>query len=562
MAYSIIGIDFGTSTTVVTVKNYHDSMQRKECQPLIVDGSASIPTQVFIREDGVYFFGKEVDSELQAGCSGTAFRNFKMDLIHPDSEKRRNAQELTKAFFGYLYRQFDSQREFLHVCPETKTYISYPAKWTPDIISFMKQCAIDAGFGNAYSVFGETEPTAAIYAALTHYEEMIYESGVIAQNRPINVLMLDMGAGTSDITIFKLLVDSNNRFSIGHDGQIISHPAIDNAYLCGGREIDEVLADYNESYLQRILTGHSIPEGLLKVNREGVKEWKETSVSKRLAEDATVPIPGYLNSTLNMLSQFGMVSNTPYPAIDRGVFELLTRSHWSQLHALLSDAVSKASHVIEGVTGPESIDLAIVTGGHSQWYCVKDLLSGKSVAGLHPLPFNKLINDSKKLICESRPQETVACGLAYRDLEFDVKHTSPNSLWIKFRLQDTKGKCIPSEIFNPLVQFDTLPCKTTISWSPVIQAHTLSLSDAKLECDCLYGTDPSTAVAHSVTTYIELNTIFGVVFTFLLGGFLGGDSSYKITIKVDVNVSEDGSGFLEGEASSEYADSSYFRIDF
>ena len=362
--YSIIGIDFGTSTTVMTVKNYYPGMNRNDCHPIIVQKMPSIPTLVFEREDGACFFGKDVDSEILAGSKGCVHTNFKMDLISPSSETRQTAQRVTRLFFKFLYEQFSRQREFLQVSPSIKTYLSYPAKWTPDVIGFMKQCAIDAGFGDKNSVFGETEPTAAIFASLVHNETAL-KQGIIARNVPLNVLMLDMGAGTTDVTVFKLFADGEGRISIGQDGQIISHPSIDNPYHCGGREIDGFLAAYNEDYLKKVINGPNIPEGLIKLNREGVKEWKEVTVSQRLAKESAVPIPGYLSTTLNALSQFGMTSSQPYPDIDRSVFESLTKEHWSQLRTLLLDAIAKASTVINNLNGPEDIDLLVVTGGHS-----------------------------------------------------------------------------------------------------------------------------------------------------------------------------------------------------
>ena len=65
--YSIIGIDFGTSATVVKIKNYYDGMSKGDSQSLTIGGSPTIPTQVFIRNDGQYFYGGEVESEVQAG---------------------------------------------------------------------------------------------------------------------------------------------------------------------------------------------------------------------------------------------------------------------------------------------------------------------------------------------------------------------------------------------------------------------------------------------------------------------------------------------------------------
>jgi molecular chaperone DnaK (HSP70) len=114
----------------------------------------------------------------------------------------------------------------------------------------MKECAIAAGFGTEANVFGETEPTAAIFSTFVNHSDEIYENKLVVQELPINVMMLDMGAGTSDVTIFKLKVDKNNKFFVGYENQIITYPSVDNTYLCGGREIDKLLSEYVMNYVR------------------------------------------------------------------------------------------------------------------------------------------------------------------------------------------------------------------------------------------------------------------------------------------------------------------------
>jgi molecular chaperone DnaK (HSP70) len=167
----------------------------------------------------------------------------------------------------------------------------------------MKQSVVDAGFGTADTVFGETEPTAAIYATFTNHEAMLKEQQLVAQEIPINVMMLDMGAGTSDVTIFRFMADKQNKFHIGHDGKIISHPAVDNAYLCGGREIDRLLCDYNLNYLRQVFPGSEVHDGLKQKNESGIKEWKETHVSPRLQENLSASLPGEMMTLIKIVIQ-------------------------------------------------------------------------------------------------------------------------------------------------------------------------------------------------------------------------------------------------------------------
>ena len=544
--YTIIGIDFGTSATVVKVKNYYEGMNDSDCQPLMIGGSTIIPTLVFQRKnDGKLFFGRDAESEYKAGSEGVLHRNFKMDLLIP--ERKENAQRLIKEFMKYLYQQFLLQKPQLNVSDTVKTFISYPAKWTPEIITFMKQSVVDAGFGTADTVFGETEPTAAIYATFTNHEAMLKEQQLVAQEIPINVMMLDMGAGTSDVTIFRFMADKQNKFHIGHDGKIISHPAVDNAYLCGGREIDRLLCDYNLNYLRQVFPGSEVHDGLKQKNESGIKEWKETHVSPRLQENQSASISGEMMTLINMLRSFSPnMQNIAYPNLDRTAFEAATKEHWSQLHTLMTDAVAKAAEVIPEIKGPEDIDLMIVTGGHSQWYCVREMCLGHSVAGLPPINFKKIIDNPKRLLSEGRPQETVANGLVFRDLSFDITHTSANNLWIQLVMDDKTA----SDIYQVLSQFETLPVQKSISWQQELEAGFFCTEAVKIECRSLYGADFDTGVLSKTSVNLPLNGLLDIIFgsVFLPFALLNnGMANYTVSTTLDISISEDGSVTINGD---------------
>lgn len=546
--YSIIGIDFGTSTTVVKVKNYFDGMKGNECQPLMIGNSTVVPTLIFENDQRMYF-GREAESEYNnSDGKGTLYRNFKMDLLIP--ERQEKAKELVRAFMMYLYQQFSMQKAQLNLFNTVKTFISYPAKWTPDIIAFMKQSVIDAGFGTEATVFGETEPTAAIYATFTNHEEALKEHRLVSQGIPLNVMMLDMGAGTSDVTIFRFMADRQNKFHIGLDGKIISHPAVDNAYLCGGREIDRLLSEYNYEYLKSIIPGGNVNEGLWNKISAEIKSWKESHLSPRLQNGLEATMPGQLMTVLNTFRAFLTGPIPQYEDIDREKFQELTKEHWSQLHTLITDAIAKAAEVIPEIRGPEDIDLLIVTGGHSQWYCVKDMCLGRSVAGLAPINFRKIIDDPERLIAEARPQETVANGLVFRDLAFDIRHTSANNLWLQLSLNDKTY----SDVYQVLNLFDVLPTTRTVEWKQTIVADSFSLDDAKIICHCCYGADEATGVHTTKEAKATLNSLgdflFKAVFSpfYIIDRLSGSDGSekYTVTVNITVQINEDGGARIGG----------------
>ena len=62
-----------------------------------------------------------------------------------------------------------------------------------------------------------------------------------------------MGAGTTDISILKLSIDE---YGIPHISEPLLYPSKSEPFLCGGREIDELMQQYT-------------PEGLLEADAFG-----------------------------------------------------------------------------------------------------------------------------------------------------------------------------------------------------------------------------------------------------------------------------------------------------
>lgn len=60
-------------------------------------------------------------------------------------------------------------------------------------------------------------------------------------------------------------------------------------------------------------------------------------------------------------------------SIDRAVFESFTKNYLEKVSELVSGCLEEAK-----ISGND-IDLVILTGGHSQWYFVKEILCGKMI---------------------------------------------------------------------------------------------------------------------------------------------------------------------------------------
>jgi molecular chaperone DnaK (HSP70) len=578
--YSIVGIDFGTSTTVVKVKNYGEGISPRDYHSLQFNNSNCLPTLIYQSEDNKLFFGYEAEEKFDSSRGkGILYKNFKMDLSGK-SDQQANTKWLIEEFFKYIYSEFSKQRNGFNVCPDVKVYISYPAKWIPEVRDLMKQCAIEAGFGTESNVFGEDEPTAAIYASFASHLEDLQRRGIIVCNKPVNVMMLDMGAGTSDIAIFKFRIDSNNKPVIN---ELITFPTAENVYLCGGREIDDLLEEDLNKYITKISKNNQISQTIKKAINKSAKKWKEQNVSPILKDNKTVEVPpSRVYDLISEKQNEGSYDNWPFE-INRRQFELLTQRHWKELHSLITGSINEAKKRLKEFHGAEDIDLVILTGGHSQWYGIRDFILRDDFACLESLNFLKIKQEPQRLLQEANPQETVAKGLVYKDVPFDVKHTMGNSLWIQFEID---GK--ESELFEAVSINDVLPIpneinKGTLDWQITINSNSLTTKDVKVLCHCYYGSNKENSIYKKSERIFAINNFLAAAiggvfrttgaaigesyhFLTLQWGKLGKSTKYcfkeTYTVKIStiINVSEDGTGKIKGTLGSDWNNGTPFEI--
>ena len=411
MDYTVVGIDFGTSTTVVKIRNYYEAGTTPTDHTLQFDGRNLLPTLIFKDSEGNLSFGKEalIKEEADREKEGKLYENFKMKLTGDGSTEDKEAQELTQKFFKHIYSRFNEERVNLGVLPEVKTYVSYPVKWEDNTSRFLIECAKNAKFTN---VEGIDEASAAIYAAIPNNLENLQKEGILNSDKPVNVMMLDMGAGTSDIAIFNFKIGADKKLAIGSP---VTWPP-KGKQNCGGSEIEGYLAVEFESYIKKISKKDEIKKNISKQIKGSVKEWKEDHLSLKLKDRGDVGLPGLLDDIVRDKQGDGIYENIQFERIDRQRFESITGEYWKQLRELIDGSLRNASEKLSGFTGAGDIDLIILTGGHSNWYGVSEFLKGEKFANCEPIDFTKIRNNpSARLLQEPSPQETVALGLVKMD---------------------------------------------------------------------------------------------------------------------------------------------------
>jgi len=552
--YTVVGIDFGTSTTVVKMRNYEkDGTILSDWKDLQFGDSNKLPTVAYKNEKGQFYFGQDAlnkeGDDREEEREGTPYKNFKMKLASKSLEEVEEGKKITEEFFKYIYSSFNAVRADKGVLAEVRTYVSYPVKWTSEIMNFMKECAEKAGFTNVNPGNEPTdEATAAIYASIPKNLENLQKERVIIRDMPVNVMMLDMGAGTSDISIFSFKIGADNKLVPGNSA---NWPPIDKQ-TCGGSEIDKYLAEELGKYFAKLSKKGPISKFISEEIEGSAKGWKETPLSPKLKEGGSVGLPERLGRTVREKQHDGIYEDLPFDRIDRQRFEAITGEHWRQLRELIAGALSNATGVLSDFTGAGDIDLIILTGGHSMWYGVREFILGKDFAGCEPIDFEKIKkNPDVRLLQEPSPQETVALGLVkmdeYKKNGLDLKPAMANSVWIQYKLENDTSE--PKLIIERNL---VLPFETKDEYTFEVQKSVFSIGKkVHLGIRCYYGTDLSTAKFSQIDLDKRLEYLLDEFIGFILGVVLGpifGTKAYfSVTIKLSISVNKNGTIDLNGK---------------
>ena len=112
-----IGVDFGTTTSVVHYVDYDES--GKIIRELFVHfgdaNNPTVPTMILPAGERVNKKGKVIKKAEYFGWKAYQYTEwhdslcseFKIDLVSADIQKREHAQELTKKFFVFLYQEYE-----------------------------------------------------------------------------------------------------------------------------------------------------------------------------------------------------------------------------------------------------------------------------------------------------------------------------------------------------------------------------------------------------------------------------------------------------------------------
>ena len=262
-----IGIDFGTSTTVVSVARYYDNRMACMTVPIAyrtydgVIGRDDRVVTMLANKDGRLLFGKAAeDFKYDLERNVDIWYSFKMDLgedlgnqyFKSTRADLRTPKDAATLFFRYLKTQIEKSVQ----ASRYEYAVTIPASFEAN----QRRDLIDALEANGISVSKQAlidEPNAAFLSTVIE-DQLSSKSLMLRNDSNLAVLVFDYGAGTCDVSILEIGLDYKGAFS--------KNRAISRFERCGGDDIDRCIA--TRILLPQFLAQNDKREGELRQNKK------------------------------------------------------------------------------------------------------------------------------------------------------------------------------------------------------------------------------------------------------------------------------------------------------
>jgi molecular chaperone DnaK (HSP70) len=351
---TFLGFDFGTSVSVCTMAYVQDDelkLRTLEFEQKGINGelntSPLIPSVMAVSKNK-FMLGKyasEMKPLLESGKDvwhGFKTQLGKLDSIqYPDSvlvehSDRRisNAKEGLEVYFTLIYEQILRFVDDNNLPNDIYCSASVPANFEEFKKTELRECLTEAGFKLEDTAFTQ-EPVSALICAL-HNEEVSFK-----QRSQKNVLVLDIGAGTVDVSIMNLSFDSENVNS-----KILS---VNRISEIGGDKVNELIYDelnlksnFNLSDKDKILSACE----LLKI-----------TMCKSFEMDSDFKLPSEAISSSKQREVYCNVDSINSLTLRFDVLLRLMKMYWAAVEKTLFTACKQAGLSVT------SLDDVILSGG-------------------------------------------------------------------------------------------------------------------------------------------------------------------------------------------------------
>jgi molecular chaperone DnaK (HSP70) len=437
---TFVGIDFGTSNTVISYAVIENEKLKVETIPIIQKDMYGYETEsrmlpsVLALTNNRLLIGKhaaELKSTLEKGKN--CWYGFKENLKslnteqYPESVLKEhsalriiNAKDALKIYFGYIKSGIEKYLENEKLSEQIAYSISVPAGFSSIEKNELLNCMVSAGLEVGESPLID-EPNAALINYLFE-EKDIYNS-----DNDKTILIIDVGAGTVDVSVM--------RIKKGFEGIKSELLAVKRDGFVGGNLLDQLLAI-------ELLKGRSNFESLEVLKRNellAICEKLKLLFCSNIKTDKSVnydlPSKSFSEEIVQLpvgekLNGIGLTKL----ALSYSAFSEIIDSYWDVLLKTIETATN------ESIDNLDEIDSIILTGG----------------GGRNPYLKAKIASyfSSSNLIIPDNIQEHVARGTALQSFVFNcygkniITPISTNEVYIETdtgrKLVFESGTAIPS----------------------------------------------------------------------------------------------------------------------
>ncbi|MCL2352007.1 MAG: Hsp70 family protein [Firmicutes bacterium] len=279
-----LGVDFGTTNSVVSVFNFKDG----EAQAIPIDGGCIFPTAIQMEADPedpdklARVFGIQAKEAAVIYPMSTVLSvkrllgsDEKITLLVDEKEYVFTPEQIAGEILGYLKQRADeyAQDELSLAGAFSGCVITVPANSTDRQKKMTKEAAVLAGFDES-SVYLRLEPAAAAI------------SYAVSETKDKKVLVYDFGGGTFDACVLQIKIEEGGEPSIS----ILSTYG-DNRL--GGNDVDKIMMDLVYEEFKKLTDG----------NIDLFDENADDGVSRRQKKVAIVRLQQAANQAKERLSQ-------------------------------------------------------------------------------------------------------------------------------------------------------------------------------------------------------------------------------------------------------------------
>lgn len=337
-------------------------------------------------------------------CTGSKFvSDFKRNL---GTDASKPAESYTKTFLETLEKQLEAHESRALTPDRYATCIACPAAWSETQVDLLKEIVEKAGFPKDPSrgIYVLREPVAAMRSHLIHYGKT-----------PENFLVMDFGGGTLDVCVVETDIGGQDPIVLGMAGDS----------TLGGRDFDLLLLKHMEVVFKE-----------QNLDYERLSSWDKFRLDAQIRDAKRTFSDNFINddgrNALTITVNWPGAGNLQF-SLTKDVFRHLVAERG------IEDRIRKCvrAAIADSGISPKKINRAILTGGSSRWFFVRDIVREEC----------ELSDDRDRIIVSQTPFTDVAIGCAMSKARTG-ETPEREGLWVKWRFDGDRNWSLPKNLLR------------------------------------------------------------------------------------------------------------------